>query len=362
VFRHDQARRLMKKKYYDLNPEWSVEFSMDFYGLELFGERVFRLVYPMLGIDQNFRIESLVDEGLLSQFRVKAVSINPKASEWNATLEEGTAPAIPPSTSEDASPQTPTGLSVVVGNPGTPRAMLSWSAPPTGKSSEAQYKLSAASDWTTITLPSPTDNTTTLTPLTPASNYDFRVRFSDPTIGVSSWATVSFAANAIVGTTTAMTSLTTLGGVMSLTATAVQSAAAAAAYVEFVALPTGASLVWTGSQTAAVPSGGSSVKVISVTNPGVYDVYARSIGINGDTGAVLGPITATVVQVVSTSGASGSSSGSGSGNNSGGSDLGSSGYSPPSNGYNPLYDGGSRSNSGSSGSSSNNNSGGGGLY
>ena len=347
VFRHDQARRLMKKKFYDLNPEWTVEFSMDFYGLELFGERVFRLVYPLLGIDQTFRIESLNDEGLLSKFVVKAVSVSPLSTQWNYLTEEGTAPAIAPATSEDSSPQTPTGLSVLAGNPGTPRALVYWSAPPTGKVSEAQYKLTTDTDWTTVAVPATSNHAITLSPLTLAANYDFRVRFSDAAIGVSAWATITFAANPIAGTTAALTSLTAFGGVLNLTATVVQSSAAPAAYVEITKVSTGAAVSWAGSVTKPVGASGSVTEILGVVNPGVYDIYARSIGINGDLGAVTGPVSATATQFVSTTGTTGSSAGGGTGNSEGlaGFNTGSGGGLPPGG----IYGGNSTPSDGASG-------------
>lgn len=352
VFRHDQARRLMKKQFHNLSPEWSITFKSDFHGLELFGERVFRLVFPLLGIDQTFRLESMADEGGLQAFTIKARSISSAALEWDATAEEGTAPTIAPSTSEDGSPATPTGLSVIVGDvSGVIRALVSWSAPITGKVSEAFYKVSTDPDYTAITLPSGSDNETTLNSLTSGLTYDFRVRFSDAAIGVSSFATISFTATAAVGTTGALTSLNVTGGVLKLTATAVQSAAATAAYIEFTKVTAGAPVSWAGSITKPAKTSSSETVDLSVTTSGNYDVYSRSIGINGDLGAVSGPVTATATAQVNNSGSGGSGNdGGGDGINGGGGGTGGG------TGDHPLYGGGG--NSGGSGSSG----GGGGLY
>lgn len=351
VFRHDQARRLMKKQFYNLAPEWTVTFKCDFHGLELFGERVFRLVYPLLGIDGTFRLESMADEGGLQAFTVKARSISASAIEWDADAEEGTAPTIAPSTSEDGAPATPTSLAVVVGNSGGIRAMVSWSAPITGKTSEAFYKLSTDPDWTAISLAAPTDNEATITGLSSGLTYDFRVRFSDAAIGVSNFATISFTATAIVGSTGPLTSLAATGGVLKLNVTAVQASDPAAAYIEFTKVAHLAAVSWTGSITkSAKPSSSESLEM-TVTTAGTYDVYARSIGINGDIGAVSGPVAATATQQISTSGSGGSGSdGGGSGINSGG------GRTGRGSGEHPLYGGPIGGGGGGGGTS------GGGLY
>ena len=332
VFRHDQARRLMKQKFYDLNPEWSLDLVLDFNGLELFGERVCRFIYPALGIDGTFRVESVSpDDGAgLAKIHVKAYSIDPAAFAWDAVTEEGTAPAIAPDTSESSAPQTPTGLSSLVGDTGgNIRALLTWTASTVGHSQEAQWKDTAGSVWTTLSV-SATDRSVTIPGLTGGVNYDFRVRVTNTRYGVSNWATISFNATAIVGTTGALQSLTGADGVLSVTGTAQQATNAAAAFVEFTAVAHGAGVSWTGSVTIAARASATVSQALTVA-AGSWDIYARSVGINGDTGAVSGPVQKTSSQQIDTGGSGGTGGGGGgNGQNDGGSGTGSGGSESPS--------------------------------
>jgi len=330
VFRHDQVRRLQKRKFYQLNPEWTLDLEVDFNGLELFGERVCRIVYPPLGIDGTFQLESVSPDADLSfaKIHVRATSIDARANEWDADAEEGTAPAIPPSTSDTAAPQTPTSLAVLVGDTGgNVRAVLTWLANTTGKTQTAQYKLDADTEWTDVTV-GDDDRGVTLNALTAASVYNFRVRVEDETYGASNWATINFTATAIVGTTGALAALSATGSVLKASVTTTQASDAAAAYVEIAIVASGDPVSWTGS--TLVPSRASQVTVKSITQPfGARDVYARSVGINGDTGAVSGPVAVTVTQQISTGG-SGSSGGGGGGGgrNDGGTGIGGGSESP----------------------------------
>lgn len=330
VFRHDQARRLMKRKFHEMNPEWTVELELDFNGIELFGERVFRLVYPWLGIDGTFRLESVTPDAELgfAKLLVRATSVNAGAFAWNAAAEEGTAPAIAPPTSETAAPQTPTGLSALVGDTGaTVRALVSWTAFTTGKTQEAQWKAAASSTWTTLTVAA-TDRAAMLTGLVIGDDYDFRVRVSDARYGVSNWATLNFTATPVAGTTDVLQSASASGAVLKAVVTAQQAADAEAALIEIVGVADGAGLSWTGSML--VPATNGATVTVDLTQPhGARDIYARSIGINGDAGAVSGPIDVNVAQQVNNVGNGGSGSGGGGGGkNDGGSGTGSGGEGP----------------------------------
>lgn len=341
VFRHDQARRLMKKKFYDLTPEWTITFTCDFHALELFGERVFTLDYPLLGINGTFRLEGLESQDGLAKWRVSATSINPNAYQWDADLEEGEPPSIAPSTSETDAPQTPTGLSKVVGNDGgNIRAMVNWSTPPAGKTVEAQYKLTSSGTWLVRLDGTTSDNDTTLNTLTSAASYDFRVRFVDASLGVSAWATITFTATAIAGSTGPLLGLTTEGGVRLIEATVQQSNAVAAAYVRLNYVASGAPVSWVGAIDRETPSG-TAAEVVQFMGlePGDYDVYARSIGINGDLGAISGPSAATAEAKTVSTGGSGSDAGEDSGDGDTGiNDGGSETTSHPVYEPHPVYD------------------------
>lgn len=325
VFRHDQCRRLMKRKFYQLNPEWSVDLAIDFHGIELFGERVCRFVYPPLGIDGTFRIESLAPDGEagFARMLVKLASISDQAFEWDAATEEGRAPVVAPPTSETDAPQTPTGLAALVGNDGGIVALLTWAARTTGKRQDAQWKLSADSSWTSVTVDRDTREYT-LTGLTSGASYDFRVRTKATNYGVSDWATITFTATALVGSTTGLQSLSADGDAQLAVVTAKQSAAATAAYIQFNAVPHGDPASWAGSILKAARAD----QTISVELPlstGSWDVYARSKGINGDNSSASGPVVVTVTNTSSGGGTGGTGSGGGGdGGNDGGTGTGTS--------------------------------------
>jgi hypothetical protein len=314
VFRHDQARRLMKRKWHELNPEWTLSLVLDFNGIELFGERVCRIVYPALGIDGTFRVESVGPdaEAGLARIIVQATSIDAGALEWDAESEEGTAPAIPPQTAEDLAPATPTNLSYLVGNDGSIRALLRWNAKTNGKGLEARYRDTAGSTWTNVDL-EPEDRSAILSPLTNGNTYEFQVRTTDTVQGVSGWASITFVATATAGSTGALQDLAAVGGVLVASVTAKQASAATAAYIEFTGVANGASVSWTGSKLVAAGSGETITYELKQAD-GARDIYARSVGINGDTGSVSGPVDVAVKDRPTDNG----SGGSGGGGNDGG--------------------------------------------
>lgn len=314
VFRHDQARRLMKKKFFELNPEWSLDLAVDYNGIELFGERVCRIVYAPLGIDGTFRVESVApdSDAQFARIIVKLSSVPAAASEWDEVEEEGTAPAIAPATAETAAPQTPANLNALVGDTGgNIRALITWTAVTTGKGQEAQFKLTSDTVWTTVAVTADSRDAT-LTALTSAANYDFRVRVTDARYGVSAWATITFTATAVVGTTSTLQSLTASGGVNQVTVTAQQAADAEAAFIEIAGVADLAAVSWSNSVTVAAKSG-ATVTVDIDQDDGARDIYARSIGINGDTSTNSGPVSVTVAQQVVDDGGEGNEGGEGGG-------------------------------------------------
>jgi hypothetical protein len=235
-------------------------------------------------------------------------SIDPRSRQWNHLTEEGTPPAIPPPINESDAPQTPSGLGYVVGNnSGSIRAMLYWSRPAAGKTVEAQYKVSSSPDWLSVTLSSSRDNDTTLNGLISGENYDFRVRFADAAIGVSPYATVTFTATPLAGTTGALQSLTAKGAARRISVRVRQASEAPAAYIQVIRMTSGASPVWTGATSQELQSGAISDSVaFSDIEAAVYDIYARSVGINGDTGPASGPVSVTVTEAVVDTGSGGS--------------------------------------------------------
>ncbi len=289
VFRHDQARRLMKRQLFRLNPEWSIDVSLDYNGLELFGERVCRFVYAPLGIDGTFRIESVQpdDSDGLAKISAKLTSIDRSAFSWDPDNEEGTAPAVPDPTSDDGTPNTPTNLQVLVGNDGGIQALLTWSASTAGHTQKARYmNTTTSSAWTTVSV-SPADRSALITGLTNGDDYDFQVWVVDATYGESAKATISFTATATSGAIGSVSSLAAEGGTRAINASAAQAASATAAWVQFVAVPTGNPVSWTGATLVPARSG-TAVSVTFDADPGTLDVYARAKSINGAFGTAAG--------------------------------------------------------------------------
>jgi hypothetical protein len=313
VFRHDQARRLMKRQLFRLNPEWSIDVELDYNGLELFGERICRFVFPKLGIDGNFRIETVApdDQAGLAKIVAKLTSIDPDAYEWDALTEEGEAPAIPPATSDDGSPQTPSGLSVLVGSDtGVIQALLTWASSTNGHTQLADKRDVTGSGAYVSQAVTNDDRSYLWTGLTSGNDYEFRVWLQNNSYGESAKASLSFNATAAVGSTSNLGAAAATAGVLTVNVTADQSAAGTAAWVEFCVVAHGAGASWTGSTLFPCRSGGSISGSIDAV-AGARDVYARSKGINGDTGTIIGPIAVTVLSSYSNSGSSGSGGGSG---------------------------------------------------
>lgn len=297
VFRHDQARRLMKMKFHDLNPEWSIEAVLDYNGLALFGERLARMVYAPLGIDQVFRVGMVApDEGEdgFARISVKLASVNMEAFRWDAAREEGTAPVVPPVTDDDEAPVAPTGLAAVVGQDGSNiQALITWTAKTSGKTQETQWKLASDPNWTTITT-GPDDYDRVLANLTLDAEYIFRVRVVDDEYGVSPWSQIYFTATPIAGTTGALQDFTAEGGIMRIDAEVKQSSAVTAAWADITYVDEGAAISWANAKTAELGAGKRWEAEFKIDEPGKYDVYARSYGLNGDIGPAAGPINVRV--------------------------------------------------------------------
>jgi hypothetical protein len=302
VYNHSQAQRLMKAKLYEMNPKWDITLSLDYNGIELSGERVFRFIFPKFGIDQTFRIESLnTDEELgLGKINVHAVSVESAAYVFDALLEEGNPPPLAPAVGDANVPQIPTGLYVRVGSvSGNVRAVAAWVASTSGHQQEAQYKLSSDTVWTNAPVtdldrafPMPITGY-----LTAGVNYDFRVRVTDAITGISGWATTTFTSNGLAGATAPLQYLGATGTANNVYVGMQQANVACAGYVEIVVLPTGTALTWAGSTFHAATQN-QILTIGFAETPGTYDVYARSIGVNGDVSTASGPISATITTVV----------------------------------------------------------------
>ena len=307
VFRHDQCRRLMKRKLHELNDEWTVEGVGKWPCIEMLAEHRITVDLPMFNITGPMRMRSLSISQDAQAVGFAMASYDPEGIAWDYLTEEGDPPAIPPVTSESTAPSTPTNVAVIVGNNGGDiRAILTWSAPPSGKTVVADYKLASASTWTALTLVSPTTNGVTITGLTSGQPYNFRVRFDDSDLGSGDYATLNFTATAIAGSTGSLGAASASSGVMRINVGVTQAAAATAAYVEIAVVDAGAGVSWTSPTVLFLLAGAVASSSIAVGSAGTYDVYFRSRGANNDTGAVTGPISAAATSGVLNDGATSS--------------------------------------------------------
>jgi hypothetical protein len=323
VTSHTQAQRLAKIELYEDNPEWVGEITCHLTALALIGERVFRFVDSALDLDFTARITKLVIASDLSNVTVAFESINPSAYEWDAETEEGPAPALPPSTSEDATtPSPPTALSALVETVGgQPQAAIRWSAPErAGQVYDLRYREIGAAVWQQE---SGVSAQFFLSPaLTPSANYEYEVRTRTSVGGISSWAQSTFTATAFSATSLAApTALSASGGPEFVAATATQSVTSEAWFLQFLATPTGLTPNWAeATSLLAIPSATEESPRISKPE-GVYDIRARSSSAFGTVVSTsTGPVTVTVTDVPAGSGevsgpggGGGDSSGTGSG-------------------------------------------------
>jgi hypothetical protein len=332
VFRHDQVQHLAKAEFYKLNPEWTLDIEFNAAAVQLLNERLFTFDFNITEDDGTqtsfikgvFRIVSITPSATdyFNQISVHCISVADAAGQWNGVMEEGTAPALAPNTSNSIVPQTPTNLNVFVGDVDSTaafsiRAVASWQANSDGHQQEAQFKLSSDTVWINAPVnsydrayPMPISGV-----LTPGASYDFRVRLTNSTYGVSNWATISFLANAVAGPTGPLQNFAAGTDALRIVTSISQASSATAGFTETVVLAHGAALNWAGSIYKAATQNQTINNFIAIA-AGNYDLYARSVGLNADVGPVSGPIN-LVVAAVPVSTGTGGTTGVGGGNNSG---------------------------------------------
>ncbi len=352
VNRHSQARRLMKKKFYAINPKWTLKQELGFEGIQLFGERVASFKYDDLGIDYNFRIQSVGTDSTLGFAKIitNLESIAPESQTWNPLTEEGTAPPLVLDTAETISPQAPINLAALP-NQATPvTALVSWDANTKNKTQEFLYRKTADAAWTAITV-SPQQRYVALTNLVPGTSYIVAVRVISAAYGASDYAFLTFTASGSAGTTGALQIFSVQGGVGKIIATTKQAASAKAAYVAYSIVAVGASADWASAVFQNLVANQSTSNFEISTPLANADIYARSVGINGDSGPISGPLTVAITKTVSSTGVSGTISTGGQGNsngNNGNNNGGASPSSPSSSGgptnSGPTNDGGGGNN------------------
>lgn len=95
---HSQCRRLMKRRAYQLNPEWQITVNCRVAASAAFQERFVALDYQLgpLHIQGAFEVLKFTwnigDKGILQSVTIALRSIEPEAFSWDPSQEEGAAP------------------------------------------------------------------------------------------------------------------------------------------------------------------------------------------------------------------------------------------------------------------------------
>lgn len=192
---HGQARRLMKLRYFRTNPDWVGRFSINKKGKALIGEQFVRLTLPEFGIDDVFEIQELalnfVADGGVEGVTLDLLALPEGAYQWNAGLEEGTAPGAT-ETEEGTAVPVPTGFEVTIdritaGSQDVPVAVLSFDEPPVASLRvDARYKATADSEWIALTVAA--GATEAQSPaLSDGTEYEFQLRHLTSTGRSSDW-------------------------------------------------------------------------------------------------------------------------------------------------------------------------------
>lgn len=96
---HSQARRLAKIHTHKSNPRWAGTITTNFYGFNALNEHEIRVRWSPLGIDETFIIRKATIQPDMTGVQLVITSLSQVAYEWDAVLEEGTGPGLPPNTS-----------------------------------------------------------------------------------------------------------------------------------------------------------------------------------------------------------------------------------------------------------------------
>jgi hypothetical protein len=176
---HGQTRRLMKLEYYRANPGWVGRFSFNKAGLAMLGERLVKIQIADYGIDDVFEIQSLEftfgEGGIVAGCTADLIAMPEEAWNWNAALEEGTAPVVVETTDGTDIPD-PTGFTVTIVGGIAPYALIEFDLPPLALHIEIEYKATADSVW--LSIPVTIAGTEAQSPtLTDGVEYEFRARY-----------------------------------------------------------------------------------------------------------------------------------------------------------------------------------------
>lgn len=146
---HAQARRLGKIHTHRSNPEWIGTITTNFFGFNAIGEENITVIFPILGINRSFSVQSIKILDDMTGVEISVTSLSSLAYAWDAVLEEGTAPGNPPDTSTPVSLDPPADINVsCVSRDGIPFLVVTWTEPDrTALAQEIEYRTSDGGTW-----------------------------------------------------------------------------------------------------------------------------------------------------------------------------------------------------------------------
>lgn len=92
---HTQARRLMKRSYTVVRPDWHGTITTNLAGLRAIDERYIRVRLDALDIDTTFEVRSFEFDPAAMQVTMEISQVESTIDDWDEATEEGTAPSIP---------------------------------------------------------------------------------------------------------------------------------------------------------------------------------------------------------------------------------------------------------------------------
>lgn len=156
---HAQARRLAKIHTAKSNPLWVGTIVTNFYGFNALGEETVTIKFGPLGIDTTFLVQSVRILDDLTGVQLSVTSLGSTAYDWDAELEEGTGPNVPPDISTPISLDPPDDFNVsaselvIDGSVVGVYLPATWTEPArTSLEQEVEYRVSGEPTWLSMSV------------------------------------------------------------------------------------------------------------------------------------------------------------------------------------------------------------------
>lgn len=339
---NSQALRLAKLKLYRDNPAYAGSLTLTVSGLQLTGQRRFRLTTTgsnkILNIDAVCEIKRYEIEGDLKTVRVDFQTLDFEGFSWNPETEELDAPPVPPDTRQGDTLVAPSGLRFRTGLRGAVMwGGVSWNTTPATQTAEFRYRR-GTNDWVDVEVPAG-QNFVEWDNLVSGSSYEANVRFVDSSGNVTTWSTVTRVAADDSAVPADPTALAATGGIEAITVSATQSSSSVAFVLEFFDAPDSFTVPSFDPipKTHGVAASTSSGDLTYPTPDGSRKVWVRARTVANVYSNIVGPVTVGVTAISTGLGGGGDSGGgadgggagtSGTGGGTGGSGDGSGGAAP----------------------------------